>query len=165
MGQTLFIDSVISQVFDRGRAIMYRASFLFLKFLPKRSYAMTNIPSNLKYMKSDEWFDPASGKIGISDYAQNSLSDIVFVEILVEAGDDINVGKAIASVESVKASAEVYSPVNGKVIAFNEDLASAPETINSDPYGASWLIQVEGGDDSSMMSAAEYETYCEGRDH
>jgi glycine cleavage system H protein len=125
---------------------------------------MTNISSNLKYMKSDEWFDAASGKIGISDYAQNSLSDIVFVEILVEPGDDIESGKAIASVESVKASAEVYSPVNGRVIAINEELANAPETINSDPYGAAWLIQVEGGDASAMMSATEYEKYCAGRD-
>jgi glycine cleavage system H protein len=124
-----------------------------------------NISSNLKYMKSDEWFDPASGKIGISDYAQNSLSDIVFVEILVEADDVVEPGKAIASVESVKASAEVYSPVSGKVVAINEDLASAPETINIDPYGAAWLIQVEGGDSATMMNAAEYEKYCEEREH
>jgi glycine cleavage system H protein len=126
---------------------------------------MPNIPSNLKYMKSDEWFDPASGKIGISDYAQNSLSDIVFVEILVEAGDAVEPGKAIASVESVKASAEIYSPVSGKVVAVNEELANAPETINSDPYGAAWLIQVEGGDGTAMLNAAEYEKYCEEREH
>ena len=71
---------------------------------------MTNIPSNLKYTETDEWFDPATGKIGLSDYAQSQLSDIVFVEILVEPGDALEPGKAIASVESVKASAEVYSP-------------------------------------------------------
>ena len=71
---------------------------------------MTNIPSNLKYTETDEWFDPATGKIGLSDYAQSQLSDIVFVEILVEPGDAVEPGKAIASVESVKASAEVYAP-------------------------------------------------------
>jgi glycine cleavage system H protein len=68
-----------------------------------------NAPANLKYTKSDEWFDPASGKAGISDYAQSQLSDIVFVEILVDEGDSIEAGKAIASVESVKASAEIFA--------------------------------------------------------
>jgi multidrug efflux pump subunit AcrA (membrane-fusion protein) len=69
-----------------------------------------NAPANLKYTKSDEWFDPQSGKAGLSDYAQSQLSDIVFVELLVEEGDTVEAGKAIASVESVKASAEIYSP-------------------------------------------------------
>src|SRR4026208_427083 len=69
-----------------------------------------NTPPNLKYAKSDEWFDPDSGKVGITDYAQSQLSDIVFMEILVDEGDTIEAGKAIASVESVKASAEIYSP-------------------------------------------------------
>lgn len=82
-----------------------------------------NTPSNLKYAKSDEWFDPASGKVGITDYAQHQLSDIVFVEILVDEGDTIEAGKAIASVESVKASAEIYSPASGKVSAVNKGLA------------------------------------------
>jgi glycine cleavage system H protein len=126
---------------------------------------MTNILPNLKYAESDEWFDPASGKVGLSDFAQNSLSDIVFVEILVEAGDEVEAGKAIASVESVKASAEVYSPVSGKVVAVNSGLADAPETINSDPYGAAWLIQVEGGNASGMMDAAAYEASTAARDH
>ena len=73
-----------------------------------------NAPANLKYTKSDEWFDPESGKAGLSDYAQAQLSDIVFVEILVEEGDTVEPGKAIASVESVKASAEIYSPAAGR---------------------------------------------------
>ena len=126
---------------------------------------MTNILPNLKYAESDEWFDPSSGKVGLSDFAQNSLSDIVFVEILVEAGDEVKAGAAIASVESVKASAEVYSPVSGKIVAVNSGLADAPETINSDPYGAAWLIQVEGADASGMMDAAAYETSTAARDH
>ena len=74
-----------------------------------------NVPSNLKYTKSDEWFDPSSGAMGLSDYAQSQLSDIVFVEILVEVGDTVKVGNAIASVESVKASAEIYASATGKV--------------------------------------------------
>jgi len=126
---------------------------------------MTNIPSNLKYTETDEWFDPATGKVGLSDYAQSQLSDIVFVEILVEPGDALEPGKAIASVESVKASAEVYSPVSGKVVAVNGDLPGKPEFINTDPYGAAWLIQAEGGKGDGMKDAATYEKHCEARGH
>jgi len=124
-----------------------------------------NAPANLKYTKSDEWFDEGTGKVGISDYAQNQLSDIVFVEILVDEGDEIEAGKAIASVESVKASAEIYSPAGGKVVAVNKDLADKPEAINSDPFGEAWMIQLEGGSAGDVMDAAAYETYCAERDH
>jgi glycine cleavage system H protein len=124
-----------------------------------------NTPANLKYTKSDEWFDPASGKAGLTDFAQGQLSDIVFVEILVSSGDKVEVGTPIASVESVKAAAEIYSPVAGKVVAINGDLASASETLNSDPFGAGWMIQVEGGDGSTMLDAAAYEKDCQGRAH
>ena len=124
-----------------------------------------NAPANLKYTKSDEWFDPDSGKAGISDYAQSQLSDIVFVELLVEEGDTLEAGKPIASVESVKASAEIYSPAGGKVVAVNKDLADKPETINSDPYGNAWMIQLEGGAAGETMDSAAYEKYCEERSH
>jgi glycine cleavage system H protein len=126
---------------------------------------MSNTPTNLKYTKSDEWFDPASGKAGLTDFAQGQLSDIVFVEILVSVGDKVEVGTAIASVESVKAAAESYSPVAGKVVAVNSNLSSAPETLNSDPFGAGWMIQVEGANDSGLMDAAAYEKDCAGRAH
>jgi glycine cleavage system H protein len=124
-----------------------------------------NVPSNLKYTKSDEWFDPATGKMGLTDYAQGQLSDIVFVEILVEAGDDAEAGSPIASVESVKASAETYASASGKVVGVNEDLADNPEVLNSDPFGAGWMVQIEGGEPGEVMDAAEYEKYCEGREH
>lgn len=124
-----------------------------------------NTPANLKYTKSDEWFDASSGKVGLTDFAQNQLSDIVFVEILVSAGDQVEVGTAIASVESVKAAAEVYAPVAGKVVAVNEALVAAPETLNSEPFGAAWMIQVEGADGSAMLDAAAYEADCAGREH
>jgi glycine cleavage system H protein len=124
-----------------------------------------NTPANLKYTKSDEWFDPASGKVGLTDFAQGQLSDIVFVEILVSAGDQLQAGAPIASVESVKAAAETYSPVTGKVLAVNSDLASAPETLNSDPFGNGWMIQIEGANASGMLDAAAYEKDCEGRAH
>ena len=124
-----------------------------------------NAPANLKYTKSDEWFDPESGRAGLSDYAQSQLSDIVFVELLVEPGDTIEAGKPIASVESVKASAEIYSPASGTVSAVNKDLSDKPESLNSDPYGEAWMIQLDGGSAADVMDGAAYEKYCEERSH
>ncbi len=124
-----------------------------------------NAPANLKYTKSDEWFDPTSGKAGLSDYAQSQLSDIVFVELLVEEGDTVEAGKPIASVESVKASAEIYSPASGTVSAVNKGLSDKPESLNSDPYGEAWMIQLDGGSAAEAMDSAAYEKYCEERSH
>jgi len=124
-----------------------------------------NIPTNLKYTKTDEWFDPASGKMGLSDYAQGQLSDIVFVEIVVAVGETVEQGKAMASVESVKAAAESYAAASGKIVAINEELANNPEILNKDPYGAGWMVQIEGGDASALMDAAAYTKYCEERAH
>ncbi len=124
-----------------------------------------NAPSNLKYTKSDEWFDPNNGGMGLSDYAQDQLSDIVFVEMLVEVGETVEAGTPIASVESVKASAETYASAAGKVSEVNEALADAPETLNSDPYGEGWMIKVEGGKPGDVMDATAYEKYCEEREH
>ena len=124
-----------------------------------------NAPATLKYTKSDEWFDPESGRIGLTDYAQSQLSDIVFVELLVEEGETIEAGKPIASVESVKASAEIYAPASGTVSAVNKGLADKPESINSDPYGEAWMIQLDGGSAGETMDSAAYEKYCEERSH
>ena len=124
-----------------------------------------NVPSNLKYTKSDEWFDPSTGAMGITDFAQSQLSDIVFVELLVEEGNEVAVGKAIASVESVKASAEIYASAAGKVSAVNKGLSDKPETLNSDPFGEGWMIKVEGGTAGDVMDAAAYEADCAGRAH
>jgi glycine cleavage system H protein len=123
-----------------------------------------NIPQNLKYTESDEWFNPEDGKIGITDYAQDQLSDVVFVEILVEPGESIDIKTPIASVESVKAASEVYSPVSGKVLAINETLDETPELLNTDPYGEGWMIQVEVESEAEMMDAAAYEAHCQTED-
>ena len=124
-----------------------------------------NTPANLKYAKSDEWFDPANGKVGITDYAQSQLSDIVFVEILVDEGDTIEAGKPIATVESVKASAEIYAPASGKVSAVNKALVDKPESINSDPFGIAWMIQLEDASAGDVMDSAAYVKHCEERTH
>ncbi len=123
------------------------------------------IPANLKYTKSDEWYDPQSGKMGITDHAQEQLSDIVYVEILVEVGDEISIGDDVASIESVKAAAESYAPVSGKVVAINEALADTPELLNSDPYGEGWLIQVEASEEGELMDAAAYEEHVANSQH
>ena len=124
-----------------------------------------NIPTNLKYTKTDEWFDPATGAMGLSDYAQGQLSDIVFVEIVAGIGEKVVPGKAIASVESVKAAAETYASVSGKVVAVNEDLSGNPEVLNNDPYGKGWMVKVEGADATGLMDAAAYTKFCEERAH
>jgi glycine cleavage system H protein len=124
-----------------------------------------NIPTHLKYAQNDEWLSP-EGVVGISDYAQDQLSDVVYVEIAVAVGDTVNKGDTIGTVESVKAAADVYAPVGGKVVAINEALADKPETVNGDPYGDAWLIKLEVADAAELdelMDAAAYETFCAGR--
>jgi glycine cleavage system H protein len=124
-----------------------------------------NLPASLKYTKSDEWYDAESGAMRLSDYAQSQLSDIVFVEILVEEGDTVEAGKPIASVESVKASAEIYASTSGTVRAVNKGLPDKPEILNSDPYGEGWMVKVEGGGSGEFMDAVFYGKYCEERAH
>jgi glycine cleavage system H protein len=125
-----------------------------------------NIPTELKYTESNEWVQ-IEGKIatfGITDFAQDQLSDIVFAEVLVAAGDEIKKGDSIATIESVKAAADVYSPISGKVMAVNEELGATPEVINSSPYGEAWMIKIEFSDTSelsALLDASTYQAHCE----
>ena len=119
------------------------------------------ILDNLKYTESNEWIN-VEGKtatIGISDYAQDQLSDIVFAEIIVNEGDSVKKGETIATIESVKAAADVYSPVSGKVTEINESLGGAPEVINNDPYGAAWIIKLELSDTSELDALLDNTAY------
>lgn len=111
-----------------------------------------NFPKELKYTKNDEWIRVAGdeGTIGITDYAQDQLSDIVFVEFLVDIGDSFEKGETFATVESVKAAADVYMPVSGVIVAVNEDLPDTPEQVNSDPYGSAWMIKIKVSDASEL---------------
>ena len=127
-----------------------------------------NIPAELKYTKADEWVKVEGNvaTIGITDYAQDHLSDVVYVEIGVAVDDETTANEECATLESVKAAAEVNAPVSGKVVEVNEDLADTPETVNNDPYGAAWMVKVEMSDPSeldALMDAAAYEKYCEER--
>jgi glycine cleavage system H protein len=124
-------------------------------------------PSDLKYLKSDEWLriEGDTGTIGISDFAQDQLNDVVYVD-LPEVGRALAAGESFGSVESVKAASELMTPVAGEVIAVNSDLEKTPELVNSDPYGRGWMIKIRITDASaadSMMDAAAYEEYCKNR--
>lgn len=120
-----------------------------------------NIPDELKYTQNDEWIKVEANTctIGITDYAQDQLSDIVYFESLVSEGEGIEKGDSLATVESVKAAADVYSPVAGSVLAINEDLADIPETINSDPYGDAWMVKVEISDLGELDELLDAEAY------
>ena len=111
-----------------------------------------NIPGDLKYTENDEWLriEGNSGTVGITDHAQDQLSDIVFVEVLVAEGDEVSKGDSCATVESVKAAADIYMPVSGKVVAINDTLPDTPELINSDPYGEAWMVKIELSDPTEV---------------
>lgn len=127
-----------------------------------------NYPQDLKYTENDEWIraDGDQAKIGISDFAQDQLSDVVYLEYTVEIGDTVSAGDAVGTVESVKAAADVYAPVSGEVTSLNEALLNSPELINSDPYGEAWMIEMTLRDESELgrlMSAEEYQAFNENR--
>ena len=124
---------------------------------------MANVPEDLHYSKDHEWIrvDGKEAIIGITDYAQNSLGDVVYVE-LPKAGDAFSASESFGSVESVKAVSEVFTPVSGMIASINESLADSPESVNSDPYGQGWMIRVAMSNPSevdSLLTAAEYEDF------
>lgn len=119
---------------------------------------MSNVPGNLQYSKDHEWVEGSGDrvKIGITDYAQGALGDIVYVQ-LPKVGDTVTEGSVCGEIESTKSVSELFSPVSGKVVAINDALDSAPETLNSDPYGAGWIAEIEVSSPSSeLMDAAAY---------
>lgn len=127
-----------------------------------------NIPKELKYTKSDEWIrvEGDQAAMGITDYAQSQLSDIVYVDVFVKTGDALAQGRPVASVESVKAASEIYLPAGGTVTAVNSALGNAPESVNKDPYGDGWMVKFTLSNPSemgSLMDSKDYEAYCAGR--
>ena len=128
------------------------------------------IESGLMYSKNDEWvrIEGDTAVIGITDYAQSQLSDIVFAEVSVEEGESVEAGDCIGTVESVKAASDIYSPVAGTVSGINPEIADAPEIINKDAFGAAWFLKltIDGpADTSELMDAAAYEKYCAEREN
>ncbi|WP_407484103.1 glycine cleavage system protein GcvH [Elizabethkingia meningoseptica] len=120
-----------------------------------------NIPSELKYTKDHEWvkIDGNVAVIGITDFAQGELGDIVFVDV-DSVDDELSSGEVFGSVEAVKTVSDLYLPVSGKVVEFNTELEDAPELVNQDPYGKGWIIKVElsaDADTSELLSAEDYQ--------
>ncbi|UPW00771.1 glycine cleavage system protein GcvH [Halorussus gelatinilyticus] len=123
------------------------------------------VPDDRKYLESHEWVDDAedTARVGISDFAQDELGDVVFVE-LPDEGDELAAGDEFGVVESIKAVSDLYSPVNGTVTAVNDALADQPELVNEDPFGDGWMLEVELADDSGLddlLTADEYREQIE----
>lgn len=120
---------------------------------------MSLIPDDLQYTKEHEWVSesrPSVYRMGITDYAQGALGDIVYVQ-LPKVGETVTADKVCGEVESTKSVSEIFAPVTGKIVAINEGLASAPETINSEPYGSGWLAEIEvDSTPAGLLSAADY---------
>lgn len=129
--------------------------------------AETKVPDDLKYTENDEWIrvEGDTGTIGITDFAQDQLNDLVYVEFK-DVGTTLTAGESFGEVESVKAASDVYTPVAGEITEVNEELEGEPEIINTDPYGEGWLIKIKITDDAALaglMDAAKYKEYLESR--
>ncbi len=129
-----------------------------------------NNPKDLKYSKSDEWIrvEGKIGTVGITDYAQEQLSDVVYVEVTAGIGETVQKGATAASIESVKAAADVALPVTGKLVEINEALPNTPELVNTDPFGKAWMMKIEIANPAeldSLMDAAAYDAYLNERSH
>jgi glycine cleavage system H protein len=125
-------------------------------------------PANFRYTKDHEWIDAKgdTGTIGITDYAQHELGDVVFVE-LPKIGAKLEAGKPLGTVESVKAVSEIFAPASGEVIETNDILCDSPEKINTDPHGAAWLVKItlaNPGEVSKLMDAAAYQAYIDAKE-
>ena len=124
---------------------------------------MSNIPDDLKYASSHEWVrmeEDGTATVGISDHAQDALGDIVFVE-LPEVGTTVNAKEEVAVVESVKAASDIYSPLSGQIVAVNEALVDAPETVNSGPYENGWFFKIEVSDESELSELMDADAYSD----
>lgn len=126
------------------------------------------IPDDLKFAESDEWYklDGDVVTIGISDYAQDQLNDIVYVE-LPDVGSTLSAGDSFGVVESVKAASDMYAAVSGEVVEVNTALEDEPEKVNEDPYGDGWMVKIKASDTSELdglMDAKAYAEYCENRE-
>ncbi len=125
-----------------------------------------NVPADLRYTKDHEWVRVVDGprvRIGITDYAQDALGDVVFVQV-PEAGNSIDVGATVSEVESTKSVSEIYAPVSGRVVEVNAELGDAPERLNEDPYGEGWICVIEVSDPGQLdglLDDADYRSLIE----
>jgi glycine cleavage system H protein len=120
-----------------------------------------NIPENLKYTKDHEWVsvDGDTATIGVTDFAQGELGDIVYIEIETE-GETLAIEEVFGSIEAVKTVSDLFMPISGEILTFNEDLEANPEVVNSDPYGAGWMIKVKISDSSQLDGLLDATAYA-----
>ena len=115
-----------------------------------------DVPTDRRYLESHEYYtDDAPHRVGITDFAQDELGDVVFVE-LPDVGDELDAGEAFGVIESIKAVSDLYAPVSGEVVAINEELFDAPELVNTDPYGDGWMLEVEADAEGALLDADAY---------
>jgi glycine cleavage system H protein len=125
-----------------------------------------NVPDDLRYSKDHEWARLEDGRvrIGITDYAQDALGDVVYVQI-PDVGAQVSTGESFSEVESTKSVSDIYAPITGTIVEVNNELADAPQRVNEDPYGEGWLVVIESDDASQydqLLDAAAYRTLIEG---
>jgi glycine cleavage system H protein len=122
-----------------------------------------NVPDDLRYSSDHEWVrsDGTRMRVGITDYAQDALGDVVFVD-LPEVGREVSAGDSVAEVESTKSVSDIYAPVSGTVVEVNADLADSPERLNEDPYGEGWLFVIEPSSDADLLDATAYRALIDG---
>lgn len=116
------------------------------------------VPEELYYLESHEWIDPDTGRVGISDFAQDELGDVVFVE-LPDEGDDLDQGSEFGVVESIKAVSDLYAPASGTVTGVNDELADQPELVNDDPFGEGWMLELDLADEDELDDLYDAEAY------
>ena len=109
-----------------------------------------NVPEHLLYTPDHEWIDPQTGAIGITDFAQDQLGDVVFLEVVAEEGADMAKKDSLGTIESVKTVSDAYAPVSGKIVAVNGDLDASPELINESPYEQGWIVKIEIADKAQL---------------
>lgn len=129
-----------------------------------------NIPSELKFTKEHEWVRVENNKVvvGISDHAQHELGDIVFLDIQKKVGEVVKKGQTVGTVESVKTLSDVYAPVSGTIVRVNAGLADSPASVNEEPYGGGWLVEIELSDAAeltTLLTAEQYQEYLKASDH
>ena len=120
-----------------------------------------NVPSDLRYAATDEWIrvEGDLATLGVSDFAQDQLSDLVFFEATVKVGERVAAGTQVATLESVKAAAEVTTPVSGEVVEINQSLAATPELVNREPYGSAWMVKIKLSDPSELTGLMDHTAY------
>ena len=146
-----------------GHCSFIENKLLIRYFKRSKNKSDMNIPEGLKYTKEHEWVKEENGMclVGITDYAQGELGDIIYLDVTAELGAEVKQGEVVGSIEAIKTVSEVFSPVSGKIVEVNTAINDNPSVVNTDPYGGGWMLKIEptaAGEFSSLMDSASYKT-------